>query len=242
MNKSSKKEEIFKISRSELALFCECPKCFYNKTFLKISPPGGLPFVINNAIDRVLKDEFDNYRLIQEPHHEFFNHNLENLTPYNGSEFLKYRSKGIEYHDMYSNIVLWGKLDDIWVDNKTENLFIADYKATSKKELLEIHPAFKMQMDIYCYIAQKIDDRFQEKTFFYYKNFIKAKDMESSHFETDIISYEANTSWVEKKLFELKELLIEGFAPESSSDCKNCNYYNKLHKFHFLKKEEVLNV
>ena len=241
MCKSEHKYENFKVSRSDLALFCECPRCYYNKKFLKISPPAGLPFVINNAIDRVLKDEFDNYRNTQKPHHEFINHKIENLLPYNGSEFLGYRNKGIEYHDMYSNLVLFGKLDDVWIDPETENLYIADYKATSKKELNEIHPAFKMQMDIYCFIAQKVDDRFQDKTYFFYKNFVRGKDMKLSHFETDIISYDANTSWVEKKLFELKELLIEGFAPDPSENCKNCNYHKKLQKFHFLNKKELKN-
>ena len=66
---------------------------------------------------------------------------------------------------------IFGKLDDIWQDKKTEKLFIADYKATSKKELKELHPVFKMQMDIYVFIAQKINDQFQDKTYFFYKNF-----------------------------------------------------------------------
>ena len=90
-------------------------------------------------------------------------------------------------------------------------------------------------------LPQKVDDRFQDKTYFFYKNFVRGKDMKLSHFETDIISYDANTSWVEKKLFELKELLIEGFAPDPSENCKNCNYHKKLQKFKFLNKKELKN-
>ena len=49
----------FRVSRSDLALFKECPRCYYNKTFSEIKRPQGLPFVINNAIDYACKDEFD---------------------------------------------------------------------------------------------------------------------------------------------------------------------------------------
>lgn len=240
-NKISNSEE-FRVSRADLALFSECKLCYYNKVFSKINRPKGLPFVINNAIDLALKSEFDNFRSLQKPHPEFLNWGLENLVPYNGEEFKQYRNKGIEFHDKLTNLVLFGKLDDIWENPSTGELFISDYKASAKKVLGEIHPVFKMQMDIYVFIAQQTDDRFQNRTYFYYKNFIRNESMVDSYFETSIIEYVANTEWVKDTLKDLKGLLIDGFAPEPSEDCEYCNYSKKIKSIHYLKKSDVLHV
>ncbi len=52
----------FKISRSKLELFIECPRCFYLDRRLGISRPPGFPFALNSAVDHLLKNEFDSYR------------------------------------------------------------------------------------------------------------------------------------------------------------------------------------
>ena len=231
----------FRISRSDLALFKECPRCFYNKVFLKIKRPPGLPFVINNAIDYACKDEFDIFREKNSPHPEFLNWGLEHLTPFNEPEFKKYRGKGMEYHDKITNLVLFGKIDDIWEDKSNGELFIADYKGTSKKEIKNIHPVFQMQMDIYVFIAKNNDERFQEKTYFFYKNFVRAKTMSESSFHTSIIEYQANPNWVKDSLSDLKYLLHDGFAPKSDENCQYCKYLNQLKGIRYLSKEEVLN-
>jgi len=245
MRKKSKefnKNEEFRVSRTDLALFNDCPRCYYNKVFSGISRPKSLPFVINNAIDYALKDEFDYFRGMQEAHPDFLSSGLQKLVPYNGDEFSKYRSKGIEFHDKLTNLVLFGKLDDVWEDTESGELFIADYKATSKKDISDIHSSFKMQMDIYVFIAQQVDDRFQNLTFFYYKNFKRRRSMVESDFETSIIHYETNTDWVRKSLIGLKELLHDGFAPEPSTECQYCNYAKQISNVRYLKKEEVMNV
>lgn len=232
----------FRVSRSDLALFKECPRCFYNKIFSEIKRPQGLPFVINNAIDYACKDEFDIFRESKKPHPEFYNWGLEKLIPYNGEEFKKYRNKGIEYHDKLTNLVLFGKLDDIWEDSESGELFIADYKGTSKKVINDIHPVFKMQMDIYVFIAQKNNEQFQDKTYFFYKNFVRGKSMIDSSFQTSIIEYTADTSWVGETLSDLKYLLHDGFAPDMNEKCQYCNYFSQLKNIRYLTKEEVLNV
>ena len=89
-------------------------------------------------------------------------------------------------------------------------------------------------MDIYVFIAQQVDDRFQNLTFFYYKNFKRGRSMVESDFETSIIHYETNTEWVRKSLIELKELLHDGFAPEPSTECQYCNYAKQF-KYSLLK-------
>ena len=47
------------LSRWQLNLFSECPRCFWLVNRCGIKLPKALPFALNNAIDRLLKAEFD---------------------------------------------------------------------------------------------------------------------------------------------------------------------------------------
>ena len=55
-------KEPFKISRSKIDLFVECPRCFYLDVRLGVKRVSGPPFTLNNAVDELLKREFDAHR------------------------------------------------------------------------------------------------------------------------------------------------------------------------------------
>ena len=58
----------FKLSRSKVDLFVECPKCFYLDRKLGVGRPPGYPFSLNSAVDTLLKKEFDIHRAKREAH------------------------------------------------------------------------------------------------------------------------------------------------------------------------------
>ena len=58
----------FKVSRSKIELFMQCPRCFWLDVRLKITRPNTPPFNINKAIDGLFKKEFDSYRSKKQPH------------------------------------------------------------------------------------------------------------------------------------------------------------------------------
>ena len=58
--------EPFSLSRSKIDLFIECPRCFYLDVKLGISRPPGFPFSLNQAVDTLLKKEFDIHRAKKE--------------------------------------------------------------------------------------------------------------------------------------------------------------------------------
>jgi len=58
----------FKLSRSRLDLFLNCPQCLYIDRRLGVDKPPGYPFNINSTVDALLKNEFDHYRSIKKPH------------------------------------------------------------------------------------------------------------------------------------------------------------------------------
>lgn len=55
-------KESFRISRTKIELFLDCPRCFYLDRRLGVSRPPGFPFSLNNAVDALLKQEFDIHR------------------------------------------------------------------------------------------------------------------------------------------------------------------------------------
>lgn len=50
---------LFRLSRSKIDLFLECPRCFYLDRKLGVARPPGFPFSLNSAVDKLLKKEFD---------------------------------------------------------------------------------------------------------------------------------------------------------------------------------------
>ena len=52
----------FKLSRSKIDRYIECPRCFYIDRRLGVDRPPGFPFNLNNAVDTLLKKEFDIHR------------------------------------------------------------------------------------------------------------------------------------------------------------------------------------
>ena len=58
----------FKLSRSKIDFFLECPRCFYIDRRLGVGRVPGFPFNLNSAVDTLLKKEFDYYRYKNQNH------------------------------------------------------------------------------------------------------------------------------------------------------------------------------
>src|SRR3989338_3464891 len=61
-------KEPFKVSRSKIDLFVECPRCFYLDARLGVKRPSGPSFTLNNAVDELFKREFDVHRTARTTH------------------------------------------------------------------------------------------------------------------------------------------------------------------------------
>src|SRR3989338_8477972 len=60
--------EPFKVSRSKIDLFSECPRCSYLDLRLGVKRPSGPSFTLNNAVDELFKREFDIHRAAKTTH------------------------------------------------------------------------------------------------------------------------------------------------------------------------------
>ena len=111
-----------KLSRTKWENFIRCPFCFYLKEKHNIDPPRTPGHPINLRVDYLLKLEFDELRKKQQPHPIFKEKDI-NLVPYNLDKLEEYRNKGIFAKSLKTNFIVYGKLDDLWL-NKDNNEII----------------------------------------------------------------------------------------------------------------------
>ena len=71
----------YKLSRSRIENFSKCKRCFYLEEKLGVKKPDSFPFNLNNAVDQLLKDEFDSYRGTENNHPYLIESSIDaNLT------------------------------------------------------------------------------------------------------------------------------------------------------------------
>ena len=237
----------FKVSRSKFSDFLTCERCFYLDRVKGLASPGMPGWSLNVAVDDLLKKEFDYYREKKEPHPLFKKYNL-NFIPYEHPDMDKWRnslSGGIEYHDQETNIIFTGGVDDIWYDLDSDELVVIDYKAQSSlKDVNQTsylnsiyHQGYKMQLDFYAFVLDKMGFDVSGKGYFLVCNADKTLDNfnNSLQFDTHLIEYEVQTSWIPSKIAEMKKLLDTKKTPHRNPYCENCAYIEAANN---LKNEE----
>ena len=222
--------EPYRISRSKIELFTNCPRCFYLDQRFGIKQPGGFPFTLNNAVDFLLKKEFDAHREKKQAHPLMKHYGVE-AVPFNHEKMNDWRDpfKGIEYFHEKTNFKVFGGVDDIWVDNQGQ-LIVVDYKATSTNTEItlesEYRQAYKRQVEIYQWLLRGNGFEVSDMTYFVYAN--GRKDVEAFDaklkFDVKIMPYRGDDSWVEKSLIALRECLMSENMPPPKQDCDFCNY------------------
>ena len=222
--------EPFSLSRSRLENFIDCPRCFYLDRRLGIDSPGIPAFTLNSAVDELLKREFDAYRVKQQPHPLLAQYNL-NLVPFAHPLLDEWRNnfKGVQYHHSSTNFIVFGAVDDIWVD-AAGMLFVVDYKSTSTSAKItldsEYRQSFKRQMEIYQWLLRKSGFTVSDTGYFVFCNADKTRAAfdNTLSFKSEIISYEAQGDWIEPVLQKARECLMSDSIPEYSPRCEHCSY------------------
>ena len=97
------------------------------------------PFNLNSAVDNLLKNEFDHYRNIQEPHPYITQLGL-NAVPFQHDDIEKWRANftGVSYDHLGLKFHLFGAVDDLWINLDNQELIVVDYKSTSKSSEITI--------------------------------------------------------------------------------------------------------
>lgn len=229
-------DEPYKLSRSKIELFLECPRCFYLDRRLGVSRPASFPFTLNSAVDFLLKKEFDIHRARGTPHPLMKAYGID-AVPFDHEMINDWREnfKGIQYYYRPANLVIAGAIDDIWV-NKRGELAVVDYKATSTLNEIDIdaryREAYKRQMEIYQWLLRKNGFKVSDTGYFVYANGDKDKEAFDGklEFNVQIIPYKGDSDWVERAVTDAKNCLV-GEMPAGAPECEFCLYRGAARKY-----------
>jgi CRISPR/Cas system-associated exonuclease Cas4 (RecB family) len=226
--------EPFKVSRSKIELYMQCPRCFWLDTRLKIKRPDGPPFNINKAIDELFKKEFDRYRAKGEPHPLMVEYGVKAI-PFTHADLNTWRETfvGVVAIHKPTNLHVFGAVDDVWVTENGE-LIVVDYKATAKDREVSIDSdwqiAYKRQMEVYQWLLRQNGFTVQDTGYFVYTNGRMDLDGFNNRveFKTKVIPYTGHDTWIEPTLHKMKECL-EGDMPAVGTaamggPCDFCTY------------------
>lgn len=225
--------EPFKLSRYKIELYTQCPRCFYMDVRLGISRPPIPTFTLNNAVDALLKNEFDLLRKNGEANELMKKYKID-AVPLQHKDLPRWRGEVTAYEgalalDENSNILVNGLVDDLWVSPKGE-LIVVDYKATSTTKEISLDDVwkqgYKRQMEVYQWIFRKLGFPVSDTGYFVFANAMKnlPKFDGKLEFDMSIVSHKGNTSWVEPVLSDIRQTLVGNSVPSESPDCEYCAY------------------
>lgn len=229
--------ELFKVSRSKIELFTQCPRCFWLDARLKIKRPNGPPFNINKAIDELFKKEFDVHRAAGTQHPLQIKFKIA-AKPYPHKDLNTWRANftGVSTLHEPTNLHVFGAVDDVWINDQDE-LMVVDYKATAKdKEIKELGPVggwqdgYRRQMEVYQWLLRANGYKVSNTGYFVYANGDASKPgfNDILEFRTHVFPHVGSDDWVEPTLLKMKECL-EGNIPgvgvaAMGGECDFCAY------------------
>lgn len=222
----------FKLSRSKIDLFFECPRCFYLDRRLGVGRPPGFPFNLNSAVDALLKKEFDIHRVGGTTHPLMKTYGIA-AVPFDHSDVDKWRDvfNGIAHHHKPTNFWVYGAIDDIWKNDNGE-LHLVDYKSTSKSGKVAIDAdwqgGYRRQMETYQWLFRKNDFNVSDTGYFVYANATRDKKAFDGvlEFDVTVLPYKGSDGWLEQTLLDAHACLTGDAIPAASSLCDYCAYRN----------------
>lgn len=239
----------WKLSRSKIDFFIECPRCFYLDNKLGTKRPGFPSFNLNIAVDELFKKEFDVHRKAATRHPIMEKYNID-AVPFVHKDLEAWRDNftGIMSTHEPTGLVVSGAVDDIWVTPE-EKLIVIDYKSTSKDERIEAlgdspwEQQYTRQLGVYRWLLEQNGFATEEMGYLVYANADKAVDAFDDRliFETTLVEVPTDISWIDETLSNIKACLDSEQLPPSGDACEYCPYREaagkKLQAIHFANKK-----
>lgn len=221
----------WRLSRSKIDLFIECPRCFYLDNKLGTGRPRGPAFTLNVAVDALLKKEFDAHRVAKTAHPLMETYGIH-AVPYVHKDLNTWREnfEGVECKHS-TGLTVSGALDDVWVNDEGE-LIVVDYKATSKTGTITTlddsswADQYARQIGVYQWLLRQNGHNVSNTGYFVYANATSDKDAFDAQleFEITLVPCEGDTSWIEPTLEAIKKCLDGSTLPKIGAECEFCKY------------------
>jgi len=230
-------EEPYELSRGRVENFLSCKACFWLDRAKGVHFPGIPQFNLNSNTDILLKRDFDQYRG-EAPHPFMIANGLEHLIPFDHEDINLWQRAmhfGLNEHHFNSiheetNICFGGGLDDVWENTSTSELHVVEYKSTAN---LAADPqpvslrgnwkgGYKRQIDMYQWVLRRKGFQVSDLSYFVYVDG-QHRDVEgmidddttkaTMIFNTSLLTYTGDDSWIEPTLYEIKECLLQTECP-----------------------------
>ncbi len=225
----------------------DCPFCFYMDRRLGLRRPGKINYHLNNAVDFLLKKEFDAYRKSGRPHPLMIQEGLR-ATPYSHDKMEFWREPlrgGLQYLDHTRSFLLTGAPDDLWLNSEMK-IHVVDYKATRAltKESLRsgMHKSYERQVEFYTYLLEKMGFPVSLEAFFVVASVkINSQAFDGKlEFDLHLIRHNVNLAWVDKVLTQIRNCLMSDESPLPSANCEYCNYRKAYKQINTSPRQGVL--
>ncbi|OGY96493.1 MAG: hypothetical protein A2122_02240 [Candidatus Liptonbacteria bacterium GWB1_49_6] len=236
-----------KLSRSKIELFLECQRCFWLDVKKGIKRPPPMPYTINNAIDWLLKQEFDRYREKGIRHPIMIKNDID-AVPFQSPDMNKWRHNftGVQFHHEPTDFLVYGAVDDVWV-NPNNELIVVDYKATGAKQH-QIYDSYKRQMEVYQWLLRQNKHKVSPTGYFVFAKVNKengfslpadlsAKDLSAAgasresggngkalSFDLFVEPQVGDDSWIEKEIHNARGVYNSEKLPDAGAECVYCAY------------------
>ena len=217
------------LSRSKIDLFCECPRCLYLDVALGVRRPSGPPFTLNNAVDALMKAEFDTYRANRQPHPLFGPAGID-AVPFVHPELDRWRHNftGVRWKDEETGWTLFGAIDDLW-HAATGELIVADYKATARAEVPtteRLYPSYRRQLDVYQFLVRRQGFEVSDRGWFVYANGDARIGLFDGvlRFSTTMVPYDGDDAWVLDAFRRAVATVQSPVIPAPGEKCDYCRY------------------
>lgn len=222
----------WKLSRSKIDFWHECPRCFWLDNKLGTKRPGFPSFNLNIAVDELFKKEFDHYRKTQTPHPIMEQYHID-AVPYQHDKLDEWRDPfvGITHTHKETGLIVSGGVDDVWLA-RDGKLIIVDYKSTSKDgSIVELSDSpwdqqYKRQLGVYKWLLEQNGFKVADTGYLVYANASKEEPNfdDKLVFETTLVPVEVETKWIEPALKKIKECLDQETIPAIGPTCEFCPY------------------
>ena len=222
----------WRLSRSKIDLFLECPRCFYLDNKLGTKRPGFPSFNLNIAVDELFKKEFDVHRANGTRHPIMDEYELD-AVPFAHAQLDAWRDAFVGVSTLHepTQLTVCGAVDDLWV-KPDGTLIIVDYKSTSKAERIEAlgdsswEQQYARQLGVYRWLLEQEGFTVDPTGYLVYANASKDLDAFDNKlvFETTLVSVATSTDWIEPTLQSIKECLESDTLPVIGDMCEYCPY------------------
>lgn len=228
------------LSRRQMDQFIKCPRCFWLEKRHGVILPAGYPLALNQAMDKLLKEEFDLCRregrphAIQDQHFTALEDGALDASPCGPVQarlfpeigrLQEWRNnrKGLRWTDPLTEYTLFGAVDDLF-QFPDGSLAVVDYKSSGASQI-KVYPSYRFQLEVYTFLLEQLG--YSTSEYGYLAFFVARKDdgfLGRLPFQGTLVKVKLKPERVTDLFREAVALSEADSAPPLGEECDLCRW------------------